>query len=106
MAGDVAFPKKINPMGDSSREHNHTPPFIHVILRTLPTMSTTFSYTETINAHACKYLLSLTADQFKTTFCSGDWKTGEGEAIARDVRTYHREVKKFCHSVLKMPNCK
>ena len=46
-------------------------------------MSTAFSYTETINAHACKYLLSLTADQFKTTFCTGDWKTGDGEAIAK-----------------------
>jgi hypothetical protein len=55
-------------------------------------MSTTLSYTETTNAHACKYLLSLTADQFKTTFCTGDWKTGDGEAIARDVLVRHKSV--------------
>jgi hypothetical protein len=42
----------------------------------------------------------LTGAQFKNEFCTGEWKTGDGEAIARDVRTYHNEVKKFCRLVV------
>jgi hypothetical protein len=73
----------------------------------MSTTPTTLNYTEAYNASGCKYLLSLTCDQFKNAFCSGVWKTGEGETIARDVRTYHREVKKFCRLVLtSMPGAK
>ena len=58
-------------------------------------------FTEHLDTTACKYIASRTFEQFKTEFCTGDWKRLDGETI-RDVRTYQRQVKTFCLHILKL----
>ena len=58
-------------------------------------------YTEHVDVSACKYLASLTFEQFKSGFCTGDWKDNDGDKIANDVRVYHRQVKTFCGQMAK-----
>ena len=44
------------------------------------------AFTELIDVKACKYVASRTFEQFKSEFCTGEWKTSEGEQIAQNVR--------------------
>ena len=57
-------------------------------------------FSETIDVEACKYMLSLTAEQFKKDYCTGEWKECDGEKIASDVRVYRSEVQKFCNRMI------
>lgn len=64
-------------------------------------MTDQLTFAEHLDVPECTYIASLTLEQFKTTYCTGDWKELDGDAIAVDVRTYQRQVKLFCNDMVK-----
>ena len=53
------------------------------------------NFTETVDIYGCKYIASLTLNEFQTECCTGYWKEGL-EHLKPEIRSYHRQVKGFC----------
>jgi hypothetical protein len=68
---------------------------------TSPITSDRLTFAEHIDVKECTYMTTLTLEQFKTSYCTGDWKELNGEQLAIDVRTYQRQVKTFCLDMVK-----
>jgi hypothetical protein len=54
------------------------------------------TFTESIDVKACKYISSLTLENFKDAFCIGEWKEENGATTCADVRTYQRRINALC----------